>query len=113
MSKDYIELPPKTCTIEQLVTVPEDVEKVIRGKKTATRRSGRYADIGEVMDLNGHEFVVTDIYPEQLADMTDLDARKEGYESLDAYQNFILTLHPGMKWIPKMKVWVHEYKRHA
>ena len=33
------QLPPKTCTIERLVTVPEDVEKVIAGEKTATRRN--------------------------------------------------------------------------
>lgn len=45
------ELPAKTCTIDQLVTMAEDVNKVIEGKKTATRRNGRYADVGEIMIL--------------------------------------------------------------
>ena len=35
------ELPAKTCSIERLVTVKADVEKVIAGQKTATRRNGR------------------------------------------------------------------------
>ncbi|WP_405083769.1 hypothetical protein [Priestia megaterium] len=34
------ELPPNTCTIDRLVTMPEDVNKVLKGSKTATRRKG-------------------------------------------------------------------------
>ena len=44
-------LPKKTCSIERLVTIPKDVEKVLNGEKTATRRNGVYADLGEVMVL--------------------------------------------------------------
>ena len=35
MSKQYenAELPPKSCSIERLVTMKEDVEKVIKGQK--------------------------------------------------------------------------------
>ncbi|HLR40109.1 MAG TPA: ASCH domain-containing protein, partial [Virgibacillus sp.] len=36
-------LPPKTASIEWLITKPEDIDKVINGIKTATRRNGRYA----------------------------------------------------------------------
>ena len=50
-------LPPKTCSIERLVTKEEDVQKVLEGKKTATRRNGRYADVGEIMELKGKKFV--------------------------------------------------------
>ena len=39
-------LPPKTCSIERLVTMEEDVKKVLSGEKTATRRNGRYAEVG-------------------------------------------------------------------
>ena len=46
-------LPPKTCSIDRLVTKEEDVQKVLEGKKTATRRNGRYADVGEIMELKG------------------------------------------------------------
>lgn len=110
MENENIKLPPKIASIEQLVTVPEDVKKVIAGNKTATRRNGRYADVGEVMILEGQEFVVTAIYRAQLKDMTDESAKQEGYETLADYQSFILSMHEGMKWLPEMKVWVHEYE---
>ena len=102
-------IPKKTCSIDKLVTIPADVDKVIDGQKTATRRNGVYADIGEVMELKGHQFQVERIYPQYLGDMTDSDAQKEGHQDLEAYKQSILDIHPGMKWVPKMKVWVHEY----
>lgn len=105
------QLPPKSGTTEQLVTIPEDIEKVIAGEKTATRRNDRYADIGEIMTLNDHAFIIHNVYTQSLGDMTAADAQKEGYDTLDAYKEKILSLHPGMRWVPGMRVWVHEYKR--
>ncbi|MFD2208544.1 ASCH domain-containing protein [Virgibacillus halophilus] len=106
---DLSSLPEKTCTIEKLVTIPKDVEKVIAGKKTATRRNGIYADIGEIMELDGKKFKVDAIYPQYLGDVTEIDARREGYDDLESYKQSILSMHPGMRWAPKMQVWVHEY----
>ncbi|KZR57024.1 ASCH domain-containing protein [Bacillus badius] len=108
--KDNTNLPPKTCTIERLVTLPADVEKVLNGQKTATRRNGRYADIGEVMTLQGKDFVVERVYSQSLGDLTDEQAKQEGYESLEKYKESILSIHPGMPWLPSMKVWVHEFQ---
>lgn len=108
--QDKNKLPPKSCTIERLVTVSEDVQKVIAGEKTATRRNGIYADINEIMSLESHEFIVDNIYSQALGDMTDGDAKQEGYQNLEAYKEAILAIHPGMRWVPKLKVWVHEYK---
>lgn len=102
-------LPPKTCTIEKLVTIPADIDKVVDGQKTATRRNGIYADIGEVMKLKDKQFIVERIYQQKLGEVTETDARQEGYQSLEAYKQSILSMHPGMKWVPNMKVWVHEY----
>lgn len=109
--KETNSLPPKTCTIERLVTLKDDVSKVISGKKTATRRNGRYADINEIMELDGHNFIVEKVYTQKLGDMTDEDASREGYSDLEAYTDSILSIHPGMKWAPKLSVWVHEYKQ--
>lgn len=108
-NQEHPPLPKKSCTIEKLVTIPKDVEKVLQGKKTATRRSGIYADIGEVMDLNGTLFKVEHIYPQYLGEVSDADAQAEGYGSFEEYKHAILSIHPGMKWVPKMRVWVHEY----
>lgn len=104
------ELPPKTCTIDRLITKPQDIDKVIAGQKTATRRNGRYADIGEKMMLQGREFVVTKVYRQALGELTDEHARQEGYLSVEQYKESILSIHPGMPWLPQMKVWVHEFR---
>ncbi|MBU8880382.1 ASCH domain-containing protein [Bacillus sp. FJAT-29790] len=104
------ELPPKTCTIERLVTVPEDVEKVLAGKKTATRRNGRYADIGEIMSLQNQDFVVEKVYSQSLGELTDEHAQQEGYSNVEEYKQSILSYHPGMPWLPQMRVWVHEFR---
>lgn len=107
------ELPPKTCSVEKLVTNKKDVEKVLAGKKTATRRNGRYADIGEVIVLEGQEFKVEKVYAQTLGDLTDESARQEGYDSVEDYKQSILKFHPGMPWLPEMGVWVHELERVA
>jgi hypothetical protein len=103
-------LPPKTCSIDRLVTKQADVEKVITGVKTATRRNGRYADIGEIMTLDGHDFVVERVYRQALGELTDGHAKQEGYPSVEEYKEAILSYHPGMPWLPHMKVWVHEFR---
>jgi len=102
-------LPPKTASIEWLVTKPEDIDKVINGIKKATRRNGRYADVGEIMTLNDQQFIIKRVYAQHLGDVTDDDARQEGYKNLEEYKESILSLHPGMRWAPKMEVWVHEF----
>ncbi len=102
-------LPPKTCTIDRLVTIPEDINKIINGQKTATRRNGRYADVGEIMILKDKKFIVDRVYSQTLGQLTDDHARQEGFESVEEYKQKILSYHSGMPWLPKMKVWVHEF----
>ena len=103
-------LPAKTCTIDRLVTVPADVEKVLAGEKTATRRNGRYADVGEIMELQGKSFVVEKVYSQSLGELTDEHAQHEGFNSVEEYKESILSYHPGMPWLPQMRVWVHEFR---
>ncbi|MFS0862873.1 ASCH domain-containing protein [Fredinandcohnia sp. 179-A 10B2 NHS] len=105
------ELPPKTCSIDRLVTMPTDVQKVLEGKKTATRRNGRYADVGEIMELEGQRFRVDSVYSQTLGELTDEHARMEGFNSVEEYKESILSYHPGMPWLPHMKVWVHEFSK--
>ncbi|MDW4508703.1 ASCH domain-containing protein [Priestia megaterium] len=104
------ELPPKTCTIDRLVTMPDDVKKVLKGRKTATRRNGRYADIGEIMVLGDKKFIVERVYSQSLGELTDENARQEGYDTVEEYKQSILSYHPGMPWLSQMRVWVHEFR---
>ncbi|WP_449538757.1 ASCH domain-containing protein [Ferdinandcohnia sp. Marseille-Q9671] len=111
MTTQNNELPPKTCSIERLVTMPADIQKVLDGKKTATRRNGRYADVGEIMTLEGQQFKVDRVYEQSLGELTDDDAKQEGFATVDEYKESILSYHPGMPWLPHMKVWVHEFSK--
>lgn len=104
-------LPEKSCSIERLVTIKEDVEKVLKGKKTATRRNGVYAYPGEIMTLEGKEFEIVALYRQTLGELTDEYARQEGYTNVEAYKQAMTSMHAHAKmpWLPEMKVWVHEY----
>lgn len=103
-------LAPKTCSIERLITVESDIDKVLNGEKTATRRNGRYADVGEIMVLRGQKFEITRVNTQSLGELMEADAKAEGYPDMEAYKQSILSFHPGMPWLPHMKVWVHEFK---
>ncbi|MDM5329605.1 ASCH domain-containing protein [Neobacillus sp. CF12] len=102
-------LPPKTCSIDRLITMESDIKMVLAGEKTATRRNGRYADPGEIMTLEGKQFVIERVYSQSLGELTDEDARREGYPTVEEYKQSILAYHPGMPWLPQMRVWVHEF----
>ncbi|MBY0223780.1 MULTISPECIES: hypothetical protein [Sporosarcina] len=101
--------PEKTCSIERLVTIPEDVQKVLEGKKWATRRNGVYAYPGEIMTLEGKEYSIDKLYEQTLGELTDEDAKSEGHDTVEDYKQTMLSIHEKMPWLPQMKVWVHEY----
>lgn len=109
MSEQNLKYPKKTCSVERLVTVPDDVAKVLKGQKTATRRNGVYAYPGEVMVLEGKEFKVDALYSQTLGEMTDEHAKQEGNATMEEYKEIILAMHPKMPWLPTMSVWVHEF----
>ncbi|MDR4888055.1 ASCH domain-containing protein [Fredinandcohnia sp. QZ13] len=111
MTTSNNELPAKTCSIDRLVTMESDIKKVLEGKKTATRRNGRYADVGEIMTLEGQSFRIDHVYEQSLGELTDEDAKREGFNTVDEYKESILSYHPGMPWLPQMKVWVHEFSK--
>ncbi len=102
--------PEKTCSIDRLVTHDKLVAAAIAGKKTQQRRAGVYAYPGETFELEGTQFVVKDLRQETLADMTDVEAQKEGYPNLEFYKDLILRMHKGMEWNTADTVWVHEFE---
>ncbi|MEW9677229.1 ASCH domain-containing protein [Lentibacillus sp. L22] len=102
---------PEKFDIHKLVTIPEDIEKLIKGEKTSVRRNDRYADPGDTTKLDGHTFIIENVYPQKLKDVTEEDAKDEGYQSLEAYKQAITSIHEAVVWDPEMEVWVHELKR--
>ncbi len=103
--------PEKTCSIDRLIRHPRLVQAAIDGTKTEQRRDGVYAWPGENFELEGVRFVCTDLVRQALGEMTDADARAEGYPGLDAYRDLILRMHRGMQWNDDALVWVHRFRR--
>lgn len=110
------ELPKKTCTIDKLITKSEDIDKVLNKEKTVSRRAGRYADIGETIELRGRTFRIKNVYPQVLRDMTDRHAQDEGYANMEEYKKHLKNIHPFTRmlpftpWMPSKEVWVHEFE---
>ncbi|MCP4093042.1 MAG: ASCH domain-containing protein [Planctomycetes bacterium] len=103
--------PAKTCEIDSLITHAKLIEAAVARRKTQQRRNGVYAYPGETFELDGTQFKVTDLRRESLGQMTDEDARAEGYPGLEMYRDLILRMHKGMEWNESAKVWVHEFER--
>lgn len=103
--------PEKSCEISRLVTHPRLVGATLSGAKTQQRRDGIYAYPDETFELEGIRFVVTSVECRTLGEMTDNDAKAEGYPDLETYKQVILQMHKGMVWDGNGLVWVHTFKR--
>jgi len=101
----------KNRNIQQLVTLQSDVEKIKNGQKTAVRRNNRYGEIGDILQFDSHTFTLKNAYEQKLGEMTEENAKEEGFENLQQYKDRILSIHQNMKWDPEVKVWVHELER--
>jgi len=102
---------PEKYDINKLVSRQDDIDKIINGKKTSERRNDRYADSGDKIVLNGSTFVVDNVYPQKLKDVTDENAQQEGYTDLEAFKEALTSIHHGAVWDPEAVVWVHELKK--
>lgn len=103
--------PQKTCTIDRLVRQPKLVAAVLSGEKTQQRRDGVYGYPGEEFNLQGQAFVMTGLERKTLGEMTDDDARAEGFADMRTYRDLILRMHAGMQWNPEHQVWVHYFSK--
>jgi hypothetical protein len=104
------EYPEKTCDIDRLVRMPKLVAAVLQGKKTQQRRDGVYGYPGETFNLEGVEFRISELFRQRLGDMSEQDARAEGYSGLQPYKDLIIKMHPGMPWDHEHLVWVHQFE---
>ncbi|MBL4707192.1 MAG: ASCH domain-containing protein [Flavobacteriales bacterium] len=105
--------PEKTCDIDRLVRQPKLVAAVLEGRKSQQRRDGIYGYPGETFELEGTTFRIAKLFRQSLGDMTDEDAKAEGYPDLNMYKGLIDKMHPGMPWDNDHLVWVHQFERVA
>ncbi len=103
--------PEKTCAIENLVTHKRFTRAALTGDKTQQRRDGVYGHPGETFQIDGHDFLLTTLERQKLDDISEEDARREGFDDLAAYKDLILRMHRGMAWDGDALVWVHSFER--
>jgi len=103
--------PDKTCDLDRLLRHPDLVAAALDGRKTEQRRDGIYGYPGDSFMIQGIPFEITALERQTIADMGDEDARAEGFDNLEGYRDFILSLHHSMTWNPDSKMWVHHFKR--
>lgn len=96
--------------LKNIITREEDIEKVKKELKTAVRRSNRFGDVGDEWELEGTTLRLEKVYQQKLKDVTEEQARQEGYESLEAYKKAINQIHEEAVWHSDLTVWVHEFK---
>src|SRR5690625_5020818 len=96
---------PEKYDINKLVSRQDDIDKIINGKKTSERRNDRYADSGDKIVLNGSTFVVDNVYPQKLKDVTDENGQQEGYADLEAMKESMSSIHYGAVCYPEAVVW--------
>lgn len=108
MTADY---PEKTCSIDRLIRHPKLIAAAIAGEKTQQRRDGLYAYPGETFELEGVTFKMTSVVRQRLGDMSEDDARAEGYPNLAMYKQVILSMHANMTWNDDGLAWVHSFER--
>lgn len=103
--------PAKTCELDRLVTQPKLIQMAVNGDKTEQRRNGLYGYPGERFTLDGINFEITAVRRQALGEMTEANAKAEGFNNLSDYQKLILRMHPGMQWQPDALVWLHQFRR--
>lgn len=108
LNHDY---PPKTCDIDRLVTHQRLVDAAVAERKTQQRRNGVYGYPGETFLLGADMFVITGLERQPLGEMTEDDARAEGFPDLQTYKQLIISMHAGMDWNDAHQVWVHSFEK--
>ncbi|MFB6296290.1 MAG: ASCH domain-containing protein [Halobacteriales archaeon] len=81
------------------------------GEVTQVHRGRAYADVGDTFSIDGVAFEVVDVEDRTLGDLTDEDARAEGYQDLEGYREVLDRAHEDFEWDDDSAVVCHRFER--
>ena len=93
------------------------IDLILTGKKTMTSRSKPLYKPGDITNLmankdyskiSGKHIQITKVYQKTLANFTNLDAQKEGFQNLQSFRQYWVK-NIGL-WNPQIIVWVHQFE---
>jgi hypothetical protein len=92
----------------------EHVKNAVRnGDITQLSRGAinKYASEGDTFSIDEDVFVISSVDERTLGDLTDLDAQREGSESLTAYRERMQRVHTdGFEWDPTNKILTYQFE---
>ena len=99
-----------------LVFKENNLKRVLEGRKTQTRRAGKYElQIGKIYPVKHKYFekgkakvLITRKFKQRLGDITPKDVEKEGFDTLAEFQAAWIRIHHS--WHPEKVVTVYEFK---
>lgn len=97
---------------------PEHVDPIKKDIKTQTRRLGKLRwKVGSIhqaktsfkKDSTFAHLLIKALRKEPLGDITEADAKAEGYNNVAEYQEAFKLIYG--RWVPDLSVWVIDFKR--
>jgi len=83
----------------------------VDGEVTQVHRGRAYADVGDTFTIDGVAFEVVDTEDRTLGDLTDEDARAEGYQDLEQYREVLDRAHEDFEWDDDSEIVCHRFER--
>ncbi|NPV80716.1 MAG: ASCH domain-containing protein [Firmicutes bacterium] len=95
---------------------PEHVEPILAGRKTQTRRVGKKRwNVGSIHQARLNYYAkpfarikILAVRQERLGDISEEDARREGYGSVEEYRKVFERIYG--RWVPDEMVWAIDFE---
>ena len=90
--------------------LPEFKTKMLNGEKTATSRTKKYGNGGDLFCAFGHTFQLTKVDKVYLQDVASTFYTQEGFKSQQDFCNCWIKLHPRKGFQFDQEVYLHQFK---
>lgn len=91
--------------------LPEFKERMLNNQKTATTRTKKYGNCGDLFSAFGSSFQLTKVDRVYLQDVASTFYKQEGFNSQQEFCDIWIKIHPRKGYQFDQKVWLHQFKK--